>query len=165
MRRAIPIALALVLCSGALPATADEIEEEVQGAEPTEEGPGRLSIGFGIDLFSLEREPGYRKLKVLDLLLVSAVEMESRDPDQYELEVLSAPFVSGYHNERDGEKTSLRVLSVPFFSLFQRDREGDDKLKIQVLKLPLIGALYFHERDGGHRKTRVLYLISRESSN
>jgi hypothetical protein len=158
MSRTLSLALGAVLALAPAPGLGDDPETEQSGPEQRRTME-ETSVGFGIDLFSVSRQEDDTRIAVLDLGLLSVFELEDQDSDYFELEVLDLPLVTTFERRRDGERQSLRILNVPLFSLFKTEREGDERVETHFLQLPLIGALYSHERDEVGDRRDILYVI------
>lgn len=92
---------------------------------------------FDFGLFSWKQRGAERKIQVLDLPLVSLLDVRRRDPDF----------------------ARVQVLDVPFFTLFERRTRGAQMSETRFVDLPLVGSLYRHKLDANERKVTVLFLF------
>ncbi len=158
MSRTLLLALGVIL--GLAPSAGLGDDPEAQEPVPLERRTmEETAVGFGIDLFSINRREDETRIAVLDLGLFSLLELEDRGPDYFELEILDLPLVTVFERKKDGEMQSLRILNVPLFSLFESEQEGDERVETHVIRLPLIGSLYRHEKDETGERRDILYLI------
>lgn len=152
------IAVALTLATAASAEPGGEVADS--SGCPAEE----LSVGFGIRLFSHDREEGVRRTRILDLLLVSGIDHEFRDGGYSKLKVLRAPLVTLFGAVRDGADRSVRVLDIPLVTLFRSDRTGNEEIDSAFLHVPLLGSLYRYRREGSNERVDLLFLVRLRNS-
>jgi hypothetical protein len=148
-----PSLFIVVLALSAPPAGAHSEGER----EP--EPPEEMSFGVGIDLISLERRAEETRLKVLDLLIVRGLDLETRSPSYSSVRVLRAPLLEIFRRKRDGPDGSLRILDSPLLTLFRRSWRGEEETDAAFLRIPILGSLYRARRDERGKRTDLLFLV------
>jgi len=137
------------------------------GAAPSTERSVRSEIfrlGFWeIDLFSFERAPGRRQLRLMDFEILRLLEVGAGD-GYHSFAFLEAPEVfQGFVTRSDGATHEHRVLDLQGLALFRSTKEGEAQTRTRLLKLPLLGDLYGHAVEGSMERRSLLYLLRHES--
>lgn len=76
--------------------------------------------------------------------------------DEERLKLVHVPFVSLVKAKKNDEKEEVSIVNVPFFKLVKSETHADGDFDNQVVKLPIIGALFRHKRTGNREKVRFL---------
>lgn len=148
-------------------ADTDPHEQEAEAPADTEREHGddardrcgrKVHMDFDFDIFAWEHEDDQTRVAVLDLFIVSLVDVRSREPDYSRVELLDAPLVTGFESRRQGDCSRVRVLDIPLFSLFSSDRTADSS-DVRFVELPLVGSLFRQRVDRDRRRTNVLFLF------
>jgi hypothetical protein len=133
------------------------------GAQPEGEGepepPEEISFGVGIDLISLDRRAEETRLKILDVLIVRGLDLETRSPSYSSVRVLRAPLLEVFRHKRDGPDGSLHILDSPLLTLFRRSWRGEEEIDTACLRIPILGSLYRARRDERGKRTDLLFLV------
>lgn len=162
MTRTLSLLLSLVLLG--LPATASATEDDDWFDDDATESvrDEDFELDIGLDLFSIEADSKRTSVTVLDLVLLTVFDLQERGDRYRKLRVLDVPLISIYESKRSGDRRRERVLSIPFFSVYRRDVDRDER-DMRVLSLPLIGSVYRHEVDGDRHRREILFFVDIET--
>lgn len=79
-----------------------------------------------------------------------------REGEDSKVKVLHAPFVAVYKSEVDEGEQKTEFVDVPFFKLAQSKSNDEGEFDNKFIKLPIVGSLFRHKRQGDKEKIRFL---------
>ncbi len=118
-----------------------------------------------IPLFTYEREGDRKTLRVLDLVLLRLLEVGGGEEGYRRVSLLDTPILSLFRHRSEGATRETRLFDARLFALLRREQEGADRSAFHILKLPLLGSLFAHEREPGLERWRFLFAFRREVKN
>lgn len=161
-------AIALAGCAWlALPAFANDTNSAP--ADPTEQEDAAerdeqrhvvdLDFDFDMGVFAIEEDQHTSSWRLLDLWIVSLVEVERNDSGDSHVSILDGPGFALFESKRDGERSRIRVLDLPLFALYRSDVGRAPNRDLRVLDLPIVGSLFRRSQDEREIDWRVLFLF------
>jgi len=107
--------------------------------------------------YEYERHGDRTETEVLDVPFASLLETEREGDDHSSVKFLNAPFTTVVSAEKSGESKETKRLDIPFFTLAESEREEDGDFDRKAIKLPILGSLFRHKREGDTEKVRFLF--------
>ncbi|HIA48257.1 MAG TPA: hypothetical protein EYN96_09905, partial [Candidatus Hydrogenedentes bacterium] len=125
-----------------LPARADSTNDPVDEYVSTE----NIDHPFG------DPEDDYTESHIRVFPLVK----HDRKGKEGDLKVLHAPLVTVFEANRDEDEHKVELVYIPFFTLAQSKSKKNGEFDNKFLKLPIVGSLFRHKRQGNKEKIRFL---------
>ena len=79
-----------------------------------------------------------------------------REGEDTSMKILHAPLVTVFKAKKNENEHKVEIVDVPFFTLAQTKSRKNGEFANKFLKLPILGSLFHHKRQGDREKIRFL---------
>jgi hypothetical protein len=153
--------------SGNGPSPASETDATTPEAtpqnQPTEPRTHRLGV-WELDLFALDLEPRGTTVRMLDFKILKILEIGAGD-DYHSVSLVEMPDLLNIITTRhEGPTSEHRLVDVQMLALavLRLVRTSAREMETHLIKIPLLGSLYGHEKDGDKETHKILFLLRRD---